>query len=188
MKKVLSLSFALLLFCLAACGQSAGREDFLALRAEWLAGPRALTAAVSADYGARVCDFRLRYEGDGERGTVTVLEPEEIEGVSAELGEGGLRLGCEGVLLETGALPAAESPLLALPKLVLALRQGFVTSTWRETLDGERTVCAAIDCSAAGDEMETVCTVWFTPEERRLRRAEISVDGAVQLQIECEEG
>ncbi len=186
---LLFLLIPLLLLC-TACGQSAGREDFLALCAAWLAAPVRLCAAVSADYGDRVWNFRLVYEGDGEQGSLTVLEPERIEGVGAELVKGEtLRLVCDGTLLDTGALFGnAATPLQALPLTVLAVREGFVTSTWRETVAGERLTVAAIDATPAGDDEKTIYTVWFSPEEPSLRRAEISVDGYTILTMDMEEG
>ena len=186
MKRALCLLLCFFFVILPACAESAGREEFLALRAAWLAADVCLEAAVSADYGDRVCDFRLRYEGNGESGTVTVLEPELIEGIRAELGKGSsLRLIYDGVLLDTGALFGdAATPLQALPLTVLAVREGFVTSTWREKRDGEALVAAAIDATPAGDGEETVYRVWFAPEENALRHAEISVDGYTVLYLD----
>jgi hypothetical protein len=190
LKKALCLSLCLCAFFFTACGRSAGREDFLALRAAFLGRDAALTAAVAADYGDRRFDFLLRYEGSGDQGTLTVLEPELIEGIRAELCEGEtLRLQYDGALLDTGALfGAAASPIQALPLTVLALREGFVTETWRETLEGERLVVAAIDATPSGDDEKTICTVWFSPEALALRRAEISVDGYTVLTMEFREG
>ena len=180
------LLFPLLL--LTSCAESAGREEFLSLRTAWLAAPVRLEATVSADYGDRVWDFRLIYEGNGESGTVTVLEPEQITGIQAELTEGKtLRLSYDGALLDTGALFGnAATPLQALPLTVLAVREGYVSSTWEESLDGEKLIVAAIDATPAGDDEQTIYTVWFSPEDNSLRQAEISVDGYTVIHIETE--
>ncbi|MGX8698522.1 MAG: hypothetical protein ACSW8F_01155 [bacterium] len=90
--------------------------------------PPRFTAKVDADYGERLWSFRLALEGD----TVTILEPESIAGIEAQVGEDGVTLRYDGAEVYTGAVTASGlSPAEALPLMRKLWREGLVTDAQR---------------------------------------------------------
>ncbi len=184
MKRALLLGLAILSLALSACGGTAHarKEEFLRLRADRLSrGKAQLRASVRADYGLRVYDFVLRYEGDGESGTLTVEEPALIRGVEATLGKEGVRLEYDGALLDTGAILAGLSPLEAFPLLLRAWDSGCVTDCWKETWQGEACLTAEIDLTGPGGGEEILCRSRFRLPEGQPLTAEFSVRGSTVI-------
>lgn len=180
MKRSVSLSLILLTLLLSACGGTAHarKEEFLRLRADWLSrGGAQLRASLRADYGRRIYDFVLRYEGDGEGGTLTVEEPVLIRGVKATLGQEGVRLEYDGALLDTGAILEGLSPLETFPLLLRAWGQGCVTDCWKETWQGEACLTAEMDLTGPGDGEEILCRSRFRLPEGQPLTAEFSAGG-----------
>lgn len=180
-------SAALLLLCLTLLCSCGGRSHgekaaFLRLRALWLEKDRVvLRGRVRADYGARVCDFTLRYEGSGEGGVLTVEEPLLLEGVEAELGEKGVTLRCDGFLLDTGAVLGNLSPLEAFPLLLRCWESGCVADCWRETWEGEACLTVRFDLTEAGSPEERSCVTRFRPADGAPLEAELLSDGRTVL-------
>lgn len=173
-----STVLALLLLCGCGGTSHAEKQEFLRLRTKWLAaGSAALRAAVRADYGDRVYDFVLSYEGDAENGLLTVEEPQSIRGVEVALGPEGVSLRFDGAVLDTGAILGELSPLEAFPTLVRAWQSGCVTDCWRETREGRSCLTAEIDLTPAGAAEPRVCRTWFDRESGQPIRAEFLADG-----------
>jgi hypothetical protein len=176
--------FLLSLLLLSSCGgRSHGEKTaFLKLRAAWLEKESVvLRSRVRADYGERVYDFVLRYEGTGREGTLTVEEPLLLEGVEARIGEKGVTLGCGGVLLDTGAVLGNLSPLEAFPLLIRCWQSGCVTDCWRETWEGEACLTAQFDLTEAGQAEERLCVSRFRPEDGTPLSAELLAGGRTVL-------
>ncbi len=184
MRQILRLAALFTCLCLlCACGGRSHQEKgaFLKLRAKWLEqGSVALRSRVRADYGERVYDFLLCYEGSGEGGTLRVEEPLALEGVEAEVDEKGVTLRYDGVLLDTGAILGNLSPLEAFPLLVRTWQSGFVTDCWRETWKGEACLTAQFDLTEAGAEEQRLCVSRFRPDGTPLN-AELLADGRTVL-------
>ena len=177
------ISLFLCLTLLGGCGGRSHQEkaSFLKLRTKWLEqGSFTLRSRVRADYGERVYDFLLRYEGSGEGGTLSVEEPLELEGVEAVLSEKGVALRYDGVMLDTGAVFGNLSPLEAFPLLVRTWQSGFVADCWRETWEGEACLTAQFDLTEAGGEEERLCVSRFRPDGTPLS-AEFLADGRTVL-------
>ena len=178
---------AVLVLCLGLLGGCGGRSHaekaaFLKLRAAWLEkGSVVLRSEVRADYGERVYDFTLRYEGAGEGGTLSVEKPLELEGVEAVIGEKGVTLRYDGFLLDTGAILGTLSPLEAFPMLIRCWEKGFVTDCWRETWNGEACLTAQFDLTEAGEEEERLCVTRFRPSDGTPLEAEFLADGRTVL-------
>ncbi len=177
MKKIL---IALLLtLSLSSCSGNDVSQTFVDIRAAYLSGDVVLTADISADYGDRRYDYTLSYTGDGNRGEVTIITPELISDISAIMDtEKGISLKCDDAIIDTGTLIGdGTSPVEALPLIVNAVREGYVSEIYTETIDGEAYLAVVIDETSAGENKETVYTLWFSQENQSLYKAEISVDG-----------
>lgn len=178
---VLVLCLMLLLTGCAGLGHDR-RSEFLRMRAKLLESPTfSLSASLRADYGERVYDFRLRYEGDERGGTLTVEEPLSIAGVEALISENDVLLRFEDFSLDTGAILGRLSPLEAFPLLICAWRTGSVTEAWREDYSGKACLVADIDLSAPGEEEKRSCRTWFDTESLAPLHSEVYADGTAVL-------
>ena len=176
--------FCIFLLLLGGCGGRSQSEKaaFLKLRSMWLEkGSVTLRSEVRADYGERVYDFTLRYEGGGESGVLSVEKPLELEGVEAELSEKGVTLRYDGVLLDTGAILGNLSPLEAFPLLVRTWQKGFVTDCWRESWNGESCLAVQFDLTEAGETEERLCLSRFRPSDGTPLDAEFLAAGRTVL-------
>ena len=177
MKRCLFLLLLGLTLLLTGCGSKRGEGDFRAF-SERLNNLDTLSfnAQVRAEYEHKTARFALSYAEDGEGGRVTVVAPELIRGVTARVSPGGSTLEHDTVVLDTGSLDAfGLSPLSSLPMMLRAMRTGHVDSVWEE--DGKLVVMLESD-----DALR--CCVWFSTEEMRPLRAEISRDGRVTVYLD----
>ena len=179
MKKILFLAVAFLI--MTACSNDNPYETFLLIRAGYLAADVQLTAELSADYGDRCVEYKLAYVGDGKSGEVSVIEPDEIRGISAQIGEDKkVSLKCGDVLIDTGVIYGTDvSPVGALPLIVNAVREGYVSTVYRETLNGSEYTVVEIDETPAGESEKLIYTLWFAAEDRSLYKAEVNAGGLV---------
>ena len=161
-----------LVLCLAlsACSgptaEEAARELVGGLE---LSGP-VLTADVTADYGDRVYDFRLRYAD----GIVTILSPESIAGIEAEVKEDGVALRYDGAEVFTGTI-AGISPMSALPLFVNALGESYIVDA-RFGMDDTLEIDFRISD-------EVVLTAVFDRTSELPVSAEVTENGEMRLKI-----
>ena len=165
----------MLLFLLCACGRSESNplQAPMDFRGTLLAqGGCHFVAEACAETGDRVwaltLDCTLNAEGSG---TVTVLAPETIAGITARIdGEDG-SLCYETLVLGLGTLPDSTlAPVAAPGKLVLAWARDWIASAGQE----EDALLACYE-----DGPVTVRT-WFDAERVPLR-AELAIDGTVRF-------
>ena len=187
MKKILSVALAFLF--LTACSGKDASQSFLDIRAAYLSSDITLSAEVTADYGDRCYEYGLSYTGDGKSGEVSVLSPEEIRGISARIDDNKqVILKCSNVLIDTGVLyGTGVTPVEALPLIVNAIREGYVSAVYTETLNGEEYIVVEIDETPAGESEKTIYTLWFCAENNVLYKAEISSGGFVSVTALFEE-
>ena len=169
----------LLIACLllTACG---GREfsDAHEELSQHLGAVEALsfTANVRAEYENKTARFTLSYSEDSEGGSVTVLAPQLIAGVTARVKPDSTSLEYDGISLGTGDLDDyGLSPMSSLPMLVQALKTGALDSGWTE---GDYTVMQINSTDTLS------CTVWFQPETMTPCQAELISDGRVKVFVE----
>lgn len=140
------------------------------------------TAALTADYGARVYDFTVDVQWNREGDTVlTVREPELISGLTARVHDGETFLEYDGARLESGPLwPDGLSPVDAVPHLMDQICTGFMAECG---LTEEETPSLRICCRDAelepGEGVEYV--FWFSAGDHSLQRAEVSDRGTTVL-------
>jgi len=177
---IIILALAILL--LASCARNAQSAEELAqeIREELLSASRLIIGAdITADYGDRVYNFTIRYAGNAEAGEISVLAPEQIAGIVAEVTLENLVLVFDGARLDTGALTRGGlSPVGALPVLISQWQSGSIESVGRETLNGVDTVTivTVIDESASQK-------TWFDARTHLPIRAEISENG--RMVVRC---
>lgn len=93
--------------------------------------------SVSANYGDRAYDYRVSFEITASGGTLEILEPEEIAGVTAKISGGGATLSFDGAEVYAGEiLPDDVSPLSAIPLMADIWKNGLSTESVKESLGG----------------------------------------------------
>ncbi len=168
------------LLVLTACGnrESVEKETEELQKALSEAENLRFVAALRADYGERVYDYRVRFAGLGGEGMLTILEPESVAGAAVRYGADGTALSYDGAEVYTGELlPQGLSPVDALPMMVNAWRTGLVTGAVRESFDGQS--CLAVDFMIAED---VSLRTWFQRESALPLHAEVSFDGYTVLE------
>ncbi len=164
------MTASLLLLC--ACGAD---EDITGEIQKLYSAPEsaAVNARVRADYGERVYDFALECLFSGDGGTVTIREPEELEGVTARLAEDGITLCYEEAEVFTGALlPDGMSPVESVAVMLRAWGGGYVTESVRENYGG--TACRAVTFRISDTAQ---VRTWFEEDTLLPLHAEIYSDG-----------
>ncbi len=188
-KRLWALGAALLL--LTGCGGSGtvgvsqAEQAALSVRTDYLA-MTAWTATVDmvADYGERVYTYQMSVSWEKDGATVlTVLEPENIAGLTARLEDGETCLDYDGASLETGELSGTGlTPMEVIPAVLEALFSGYIAQCDFETgAEGEQlwVLCRSPeDPAGSGTEI----ALWFNAETHEITRAEVSFDGYVVMQ------
>ena len=173
-----------LLLLPAACGGRDGGEVRTAdLRDRYhdCAGC-AMEATVSCGQEDLVWEAELRCEYiPGGESTVEVLAPEHIAGVKAVLSDTDWRLEYEGESLNAGTLGDEEiSPAACLPRLMSALRDGWLLEENEETWNGVPCLRLTVDQTGVKDG-KILSTVWLRLDGGTPVRGEIAVDGEIIL-------
>lgn len=181
MRKVLLFAPVLVLL-LTACGGGEGNDMVTRLQQQYAAVESAtMEADIVCHYDEEVREYTLLCAYSPERSTVTVLRPENLAGISAQVENGMLTLSYDDISLDAGTYSAAAvSPVVALPKLMEAAAWGYPGEQSEETL-GER-ACIRLGCDLS-DEPGTMYTTWFDRETMLPLRSEITVDGTLLFEI-----
>lgn len=189
-RTVICAQMITLCLILAACGRNTdtgANELALEIRAEYIAMTTcAGQVEITADYGERVYEYVMdfSYEKDGEL-VLTVVEPENIAGITARVADGKTALEFDGTRLETGPLSGTGlSPIDGLPALLAYAREGCIAECGMETLNdtGALRTCCRDPETQPGQGTEG--TLWFNSDTHDLMRGEISVDGYVVIRCE----
>ena len=124
--------------------------------------------------------LRCVYSPDGPS-TVEVLAPEEIAGIKAIVDESEWSLEYEGDVLNAGPLSREEiSPAVCLPRLMSALRDGWLLEENQEAWNGVPCLRLTVDQTGVKDG-KILSTVWLSLETGAPVRGEIAVDGEILL-------
>ena len=144
-----------------------------------------MEAVVSCDQAGLEWEARLRcdYVPGGES-TVEVLEPESIAGVKAVFSDSDWRLVYEDTSLNAGTLSGETlSPALCLPRLMSALREGWLLEENREDWQGISCVRMMLDQSGQQGG-KILSTLWLREDDGMPLRGEIAVEGEIILTAE----
>lgn len=125
--------------------------------------------------------LRCDYVPEGES-TVEVLSPETAAGIKALVDGESMSLAYGDLVLGAGTAGSeALSPAVCLPRLMSALRNGWLLEENGEELDG--VPCLRLSLDETGENGgKIVSTLWLRQEEHTPLRGEIAVDGEIILQ------
>lgn len=170
------------LFLLSGCGGT-GETETASMRQPFhdMAGC-VMEAEVSCDQEGLAWEASLRcdYVPGGES-VVEVLSPETIAGVRAVITDTNWQLEYQGECLNAGTLSDQEiSPAACLPRLMSALRDGWLLEENEEEWDGVPCLRITVDQSGLQDG-KILSTVWLRLEGGTPLRGEIAVDGQIIL-------
>ncbi|WP_417043369.1 hypothetical protein [Dysosmobacter sp.] len=186
MRKWMCVPMMTLCLLLAGCagGTGAGEEaDAAALRAPYanMTGCE-MEAEIVWSEGDQEwrAEVRCEYVPDGET-TVEVLSPETIAGVRAVVTGEDLKLEYEDLCLGAGTLSSQQvSPMACLPRLMSALRDGWLLEENREDWNEIPCVRLTVDQSGTQDG-KILSTLWLNTADGTPVRGEIAVDDEIIL-------
>lgn len=125
--------------------------------------------------------LRCDYVPGGES-TVEVLAPETVAGIRAAVEGETMKLTYEDLCLNVGTLSSQKlSPAVCLPRLMSALRQGWLLEENREELGDVPCLRLCLDQTGDGGE-KILSTLWLRQEDGTPLRGEISVEDEIILQ------
>lgn len=185
MRKRVCVPMMTLLLLLVSCG-GIGETESADLRSRYqeMAGC-CMEAAVSCDQLGMEWEATLKCDYiPGGESTVEVLEPESIAGVKAVFSDTEWRLVYENISLNGGTLSQEKiSPALCLPRLMSALRNGWLLEKNEE--EWQEVSCLRLTLDQSGSQGgKILSTLWLRQEDGTPLRGEISVDGEIILTAE----
>lgn len=170
---------------LSGCGGT-GEENAADLRGRYhdMAGCT-MEAMVICDQDGLEWEAALRCDYiPGGESTVEVLAPESIAGVKAVLDEDTWQLEYEDSCLNAGTVSQEEiSPAACLPRLMNALRDGWLLEENEETWNEVSCLRLTVDQSGTQDG-KIASTIWLRRDDGTPLRGEIAVDGEIFLTAE----
>ena len=177
-----ALLFALMMsLLLTACG---GKEkDPTPILQQQYAAVEAATieAKILCHYDDEVRTYKLLCAYTPACSTVTVVEPEDLAGISATVEDGELTLNYGDISMDAGTYSeAAVSPVAVLPKLMEAAGWGYVTEKSEESF-ADRT-CLRVSCDLQ-DDTGTVYTTWFDEQSLLPLSSEVVCGGSVVYEV-----
>ena len=184
MRKWICVPMMTLCLLLSACGTGEEGPRDPRQRYQDMAGCE-MEATVSCTQEERVWEAALRcqYSAEGQT-TVEVLAPETIAGVKAVLKGESLTLEYEDLCLDAGTVSSQEiSPMACLPRLMSALRDGWLLEENEETWGDVPCLRLTVDQSGAQDG-KIISTIWLRQEDGTPLRGEITVDEEIILTAE----
>ena len=140
-----------------------------------------ITADITADLGEQTMTYRIGYEyerdGQDERAVMTVLAPESIEGIRAEITGQDFRFQYDDTELET-AMPDRKglTPVDVTTYLLYDLMHAVPQEVWTE---GKQ---LALRFEQHMEECAVVKEVWIHPQTGSLTQARIYCNGKQRLQ------
>ena len=170
---------------LAGCGEGTKETDAEALRQLYsdASGCR-MEATVRCDQEGLAWEGQLRceYVPEGES-TVEVLSPEIIAGVKVTVGPEDFSLSYGEQTLNIGPLSAEElTPADCLPRLMDALRSGWLLEENREDWDG--TDCVRLMVDQSGSSGKILSTFWLRQTDGMPLHAELAAGEEVIFTVE----
>ena len=169
--------------CLLLSGCGRGEEADLRAPFREMAGC-SMEATVLCDQEGLEWEALLRCEYvPGGESTVEVLAPESIAGVRAVFQDDGWLLRYEDAVLNAGSLSGEViSPAACLPRLMDALRDGWLLEQNEETWNDTPCLRLTVDQSVSSGKI--LSTVWLCREDGTPLRGEIAVDEEIILTAE----
>lgn len=183
MRKRFCVPMILLCLLLSGCGTDKEERDLR--EAYRTMGGCSAEAVVSCGREGYAWEARLRCDYvPGVSCTVEILEPETLAGVRAVVTEEDWRLEYEDLCLDMGTLSDEElSPAVCLPRLMDALREGWLLEENEELWEGEPCLRLTVDQTGKNGG-KILSTVWLRKEDGTPLRGEIAVEDEIILTAE----
>ena len=178
-RKGMAALLALLLF--AGCGNTR-KEQSDALRSRY----RELeswktTVQLTLPREEETAAYTLSLSANGEEVTLTVLSPEELEGMGATLTGENLQLRFDDLVLDGGTANETLNGFNAVPFVIETIKTGYLLEEGREEFDGEERLRLGLEGELNGAALHAA--VFFGEEEEPLF-AEISENGKILARME----
>ncbi|MDD5932237.1 MAG: hypothetical protein PUC45_07295 [Oscillospiraceae bacterium] len=185
MRKGLCVPMMALVLLLAGCG--AGEKEDPRAAYQEMAGCT-MEATVRCDQEGLDWEGTLRCDYvPGGQSTVEVVAPELLAGVKAIISDRDWSLSYEGETLNIAPLSEEElSPAVCLPRLMDALRSGWLLEENRETWNGEACIRLLVDQSGASGG-KVVSAFWLREEDAVPLHAELAVGEETVFTVEFTE-
>lgn len=167
----------------SAASQSADQRG-VAIRGGYLTA-QTITArcTLTADYGERIYQFGFDVSHTAQQTSLTVTQPETIQGLEIAVTEGGSQILCDGVLIETGTLSAdGLTPITAVTAILEGLVSGYVQQC--DLTEGILTLTCGDPDLPLGTGQQIVLTL--DDETGNLLQGEILVDGVRKIDCQFE--
>lgn len=183
MKKVFAL-LTLLLLLLSACAatvENDGRAEAIQARFAAMSGCAA-RFDVAIPRGDETVRFALSAAQNGEETRLTVLSPEELDGIVAVVrGKDALTLEYEGTMLDAGGVSGDVSGVTAFSCLLRAIAEGYVTERNGERFGDADALRLCFETEKGGETL--LSTVYFDANDAPLY-AEIEQNGEILAYLE----
>ncbi|MBQ9331241.1 MAG: hypothetical protein IJ221_09740 [Oscillibacter sp.] len=143
-----------------------------------------MEAEVSCDWEGLPWSAGMRcdYVPEGES-TIELLSPETLAGVTVVLEEDTWYLRVGEKTLDAGSVsPEKISPAACLPRMMHALRNGWLLEENEESWQG--VACRRVAVDQSGEQGTILTTLWLRQEDGTPLRGEIAVDGERVLTAE----
>jgi len=168
MKRRLLMPVLLLALTLGACAAGEEEKDReAALRARY-AAPFACEAEVKVELprAEETLRYTLRVACGEGRARVTVLAPEELTGVAAELEDGTQTLRYDGMVLDAGSAAPGVTAVNCVPLLLRAAAEGYVTERSTERFGDTEALRLTFETETGGET--AAYTIFFSAEDTPL--------------------
>lgn len=178
------LVFCCSVFLLSACGKETDAEQ----RPDAVYGASEVEGTVViTTHAGFFCEYQLHITEKQNGFTVSVLQPDSVNGIMAVVSEEGTRVVYEDVSIDA-LLPeqAGYSPVDAVAGLVQTLRQELPANSCYETFDGGK-VLSLEYIKQLPDGSESLKKILLDGETLALRQAELYLDGDLILAVQAED-
>lgn len=185
MRKRACVPMMTLLLLLASCGGIGEMEPAdLRSRYQEMTGC-CMEAVVACEQAGMEWEAVLKCDYiPGGESIVEVLVPESVAGVRALISDSDWQIVYDDICLNAGALSREElSPALCLPRLMSALRDGWLLERNEEAWQGISCLRLTMDQSGA-EGGKILSTLWLRQDDGTPLRGEIAVDGEIILTAE----
>ena len=130
-----------------------------------------------ADTGSEVFDFSMSYEGSASSGSVCVLSPDCVSGLTAEVSVDDVTVTYDGLELTVGNIAGGITPISAVPLLMEQWKYGYMENCRYDSADGFSLF--AFDTHITDSVTQTT---WFTGDGTPLR-SEIYDGGCMVIAV-----
>lgn len=175
MKRIAVPALMIMALLLVGCAKSGGLEkSFEEERIKWTqAKGLSFTADIVTELGDSVFECTLQCSREGEDIVLELIEPENIAGIRARLGEDAAQIEYEGIILAVEDASIGEtSPVSAAAKIMRALTGSPLTQIWTETAQEQELIVTELYISE-----NEYARLWFLKENFSLIHAELVSDG-----------